>query len=75
MEIDGREQRSVGLTVVGGVGPAGRGLASRAVLLDARVDGDVREDGDGRVVSVRVPGQEQNGKRVSEPPELTIESE
>lgn len=44
------------LTVVGGVGPSGRGLAGRAVLLDARVRGDKREDGDGRVVSVRVPG-------------------
>ena len=72
MEIDGREQRSVGLTVVGGVGPSGRGLAGRASLLDARVRGDGREDGDGRVVPVRVPGKEGNGMRVGELPELTV---
>lgn len=52
------------LTVVGGVGPSGRGLAGRAVLLDARVRGDGREDGDGRVVSVGVPGGAKGERRV-----------
>lgn len=55
-----------GLTVVGGVSPSGRGLAGRAVLLNARVRGDGREDGDSRVVSVRVPAERNGSERAVE---------